>query len=165
MYRGFLRYFPNAVAAIAQLSQIASDQHGHEHMHWDHAKSKDQTDAEARHMLELAMAENGEIDFRDEDGTHFLVKKAWRALADCERAHLAGTNIFAKTPLQEKYIEHSDNDNVRFTGEGESADRPFAFHPDNHCLACDGTGWDDYASSAGQPQPCPCCDGHGHFDY
>lgn len=150
VYRGMLRYFPNTCAAVAQLSMIASEQHGHDQLHWDPNKSSDQPDAEARHMLELAMAENGEIDFRDDDGVHWLVKKAWRALADCEQAHRNGTNIYAIDPhkiqsvesssnLKESNSEHPDNSNLRHTGEGEAVDRSAVEHTDR-CEWCLGSG-------------------------
>jgi len=74
MYSGLLRYFPNALIAVARRSQEGNDQH---HpgtpIHWDKNKSSDSADALLRHLVE------GELD-----------ALAWRALETLERAILNG---------------------------------------------------------------------------
>jgi len=74
LFSGLLRYFPNALVAVARRSQEGNDQHhpGTE-LHWDKAKSSDSADALLRHLVE------GELD-----------ALAWRALETLERAILNG---------------------------------------------------------------------------
>ncbi len=71
---GCLDYFPDALAAVAELSRKATEQH---HpgmpMHWDREKSGDEVDALGRHLLERGK--------RDGDGVRHSTKLAWRALA------------------------------------------------------------------------------------
>lgn len=71
---GFIDYFPDAIAAVARLSQIGNDQHNPgKPLHWDRSKSGDESDALMRHFLE-----RGTI---DTDGVRHSAKVAWRALA------------------------------------------------------------------------------------
>ena len=71
---GFIDYFPNAIAAIAALSQVGNDQHNPgKPLFWDRSKSGDESDALMRHFLE-----RGTI---DTDGVRHSTKVAWRALA------------------------------------------------------------------------------------
>lgn len=71
---GFLAYFPDAVRAVARLSQIGNDQHNPgKPLHWDRSKSGDEADALSRHFLERGT--------RDTDGVRHSAKVAWRALA------------------------------------------------------------------------------------
>jgi hypothetical protein len=76
LYRGLVVYFPNALAAVAHLSNAASTQHGHEVIHWDKTKSTDHLDCMLRHLLESGTT--------DDDGILHDVKVAWRALAHLE---------------------------------------------------------------------------------
>lgn len=72
--RGVLWYFPDAIAAVAEVSRIGNEQHNPgEEMHWARGKSMDQEDAIARHLIEA-----GKI---DSDGVRHSAKLAWRALA------------------------------------------------------------------------------------
>lgn len=74
MYRGLLCYFPDALAAVAECSAIANEQHNPgEEMHWAREKSTDHEDCLIRHMLDLGEA--------DSDGVRHAAKMAWRALA------------------------------------------------------------------------------------
>ena len=46
IYSGVLRYFPDAIAAVAELSRIGNDQHNPgEPLHWAREKSTDEHDA------------------------------------------------------------------------------------------------------------------------
>lgn len=75
---GVFDYFPAALAAVARLSQAGNDQHNPgEPLHWDRAKSGDEADALARHLLE-----RGTI---DTDGIRHSAKVAWRALANLQK--------------------------------------------------------------------------------
>jgi Domain of unknown function (DUF4406)/Domain of unknown function (DUF5664) len=75
MYRGLLRYFPDALAEVARVSQTGNRQHNDPNlpMHWDRKKSKDHGDCLMRHLTEA-----GKI---DEDGMRHTAKVTWRALA------------------------------------------------------------------------------------
>lgn len=69
VYSGVIKYFPDALVAIAKLSQQGNDQHNPgTPLHWDRAKSGDELDALMRHMLE---------------GDWTAV--AWRALANLQK--------------------------------------------------------------------------------
>jgi len=74
IYTGVIKYFPRAIAAIAQLSLTGGIQHGQtaDTLHWDRNKSGDEKDALMRHII-------------DEDWDQV----AWRALANLEK-HLEG---------------------------------------------------------------------------
>ena len=71
---GFLDYFPDAVAAVAEVSRVGNEQH---HpgtpLHWDRSKSTDEADALIRHFMERGTF--------DTDGLRHSAKAAWRALA------------------------------------------------------------------------------------
>lgn len=71
---GVLDYFPDALAAIAELSYIGNEKHNPgQPLHWARSKSTDEADCLIRHFLE-----RGTI---DTDGIRHSVKVAWRALA------------------------------------------------------------------------------------
>lgn len=77
VYSGCLRYFPRAIAAVAELSRVANDQHNPgEPLHWSRDKSADHHDCLARHLLEAGTV--------DTDGQRHSAKVAWRALAALE---------------------------------------------------------------------------------
>jgi len=71
---GFIDYFPDAIAAVAELSRIGNDQHNPgSPLHWDRSKSGDESDALMRHFLQ-----RGSV---DKDGVRHSAKVAWRAMA------------------------------------------------------------------------------------
>jgi hypothetical protein len=71
---GCLDYFPDAIAAVADLSRVGNDQHNPgQPLHWSRGKSDDHPDCLVRHLLE-----RGTI---DTDGVRHSAKVAWRALA------------------------------------------------------------------------------------
>lgn len=93
---GCLDYFPDAIAAVAELSYAATQQHHPgQPMHWDRTKSTDHADCAGRHLLQ-----RGTI---DTDGKRHSTKLAWRALAilqleiEAERAQLVASKSTAKT--------------------------------------------------------------------
>lgn len=71
---GCLDYFPDAIAAVAEVSRVGNEQH---HpgtpLHWDRSKSTDEADALIRHFMERGT--------RDTDTLRHSAKMAWRALA------------------------------------------------------------------------------------
>mgnify|MGYP000565292320 CR=1 FL=1 len=81
IYSGFVKYFPDAMKEVSNLSFVANEQHnpGTE-MHWDKSKSTDELDALMRHLADHS---NG-IEF-DDDGIRHLTKVAWRAMAMLQR--------------------------------------------------------------------------------
>lgn len=71
---GVLDYFPDAIAAIANVSFVGNEQHNPgQHLHWAREKSTDQDDTCMRHFLERGT--------RDVDGQRHTAKAAWRLLA------------------------------------------------------------------------------------
>lgn len=71
---GVIDYFPDALAAVAEVSFIGNQKHNPgEPLHWDRSKSTDEADALIRHFLE-----RGSL---DSDGARHSAKVAWRALA------------------------------------------------------------------------------------
>lgn len=81
---GVLDYFPDALAAVAELSKVGNDKHNPgEPLHWSRSKSKDHADTIIRHFLERGSF--------DTDKVRHSVKLAWRALAllqeEIEAAH------------------------------------------------------------------------------
>lgn len=72
---GLMDYFPDALAAVANVSYVANEQHNPgQPLHWDRAKSGDEGDALLRHFLERG-------GFDKKDGLRESAKLAWRALA------------------------------------------------------------------------------------
>lgn len=80
--RGCLRYFPDALLAVAQLSMFGNEKHNPgQPLHWSKEKSNDHADCVARHLLEPLG-----IDTSYGEGKHVLhsVAAAWRALANAQ---------------------------------------------------------------------------------
>ena len=74
MARGLLDYFPDALAAIADVSRVGSEQHNPgQPLHWSKHLSTDHADCLVRHLLD-----RGSL---DTDGLRHSAKMAWRALA------------------------------------------------------------------------------------
>lgn len=69
LYSGCIKYFPDALLAVAHHSYKGNEQHnpGTE-LHWDRSKSPDELDAMMRHVTERAW-----------------VDVAWRALANLQK--------------------------------------------------------------------------------
>jgi len=82
IYSGFIKYFPDAIAKVAELSRKGNDQHNPgKPLHWDRSKSGDELDALSRHLLDEA----GGVAV-DTDGVLHLTKCAWRAMAALQKA-------------------------------------------------------------------------------
>lgn len=81
VYEGFLKYFPDAVVAVANLSFVANEQHNPgQPVHWNRAKSTDELDCMIRHLLDHASGNPV-----DTDGLLHLAKVAWRAMAALQK--------------------------------------------------------------------------------
>jgi hypothetical protein len=77
LYRGLLRYFPDALCEVALCSLVGNAQHNAgEPLHWAREKSTDQLDAAVRHIVEAGK--------RDGDGVRHMAKAAWRCLAELQ---------------------------------------------------------------------------------
>ena len=71
---GVLDYFPDALLAVAQVSQAGNDQHNPGmSLRWTRGKSSDEADTLLRHFVERGTL--------DTDGIRHSAKMAWRALA------------------------------------------------------------------------------------
>jgi hypothetical protein len=71
---GLLDYFPNALAAVAEVSKVAGDKHHPgEPMHWERGKSMDHRNKIVRHLIDSGK--------KDKDGNRHSAALAWRALA------------------------------------------------------------------------------------
>lgn len=74
LWSGLFKYFPDALVAVAQLSQIGNEQHNPgQPLHWAREKSKDHEDTLLRHIMDSGST--------DSDGVRHTTKVAWRALA------------------------------------------------------------------------------------
>jgi hypothetical protein len=78
LYRGLLKYFPDALMEVANCSWVGNEQHNPgEDLHWAKEKSTDEADALMRHLIDAGT--------RDSDGIRHSAKVAWRALALLQR--------------------------------------------------------------------------------
>lgn len=78
IFSGVLKYFPDAIAAVAACSRQGNEQHNPgKPLHWDRSKSGDELDALTRHLMEAGTC--------DTDGIKHSVKVAWRALANLQK--------------------------------------------------------------------------------
>lgn len=74
MATGLLFYFPDALAAVSNVSWRGNNQHNPgKELHWDRSKSGDEADTAVRHL-----AQSGTL---DTDGVRHTAKAAWRILA------------------------------------------------------------------------------------
>lgn len=77
IFSGVIKYFPDALLAVAEVSRIGNDQHNPgQPLHWARGKSTDHLDCLLRHAMEA-----GTIDI---DGGRHSAKMAWRALAELQ---------------------------------------------------------------------------------
>lgn len=78
IWSGVLRYFPDAIAAVARLSKAGNDKHNPgKPLHWSRGKSNDHGDCIIRHQMdpEAVDPDTGEL---------HAVAVAWRALAQLQ---------------------------------------------------------------------------------
>ena len=74
---GVLKYFPRAIAAVAQASWAGNQQHHPDKpLFWDKTKSTDHLDCIGRHLIDAGTF--------DTDNIRHSAKLAWRALANLE---------------------------------------------------------------------------------
>jgi len=78
VFTGVLKYFPDAIMEVAKVSLAGNQQHHPDKpLHWDRAKSSDELDALARHLIDAGTV--------DDDGQLHSAKVAWRALANLQK--------------------------------------------------------------------------------
>jgi transcription elongation factor Elf1 len=93
---GVLDYFPDAIAAVAEVSLAGNEQH---HpgtpLHWDRTKSNDQSDALLRHMLDRGT--------RDADG----IRHSAKAEGSLARAgHAAARDRGGRRKIDRSWNDH-----------------------------------------------------------
>lgn len=90
-FTAFVKYFPDAIAACANLSRHSNEQHnpGTE-VHWDKSKSQDELDSLMNHVLDIG---SKGPESRDADGVLDAVKVGWRALANIQRLADKGVDV------------------------------------------------------------------------
>ena len=80
IWTGFVMYFPDVLAAVADVSKKGNDQHNPgESLHWAREKSTDQMNTAMRHMLDHARGNRF-----DTDGSRHLAKAIWRLCAELQ---------------------------------------------------------------------------------
>jgi Domain of unknown function (DUF5664) len=98
IFEGVLMYFPDAIAAVAAVSEAGNRQHNPgEPLHWARDKSTDQFNTAVRHLLDHRTGGRYDI-----DKTRHLAKAAWRVLAalqlDIEAEQLTATQQQSQNP-------------------------------------------------------------------
>ena len=74
---GFMDYFPDAMAAVAELSYLGNEKHNAgEPLHWSKEKSNDHADCLIRHFLQ-----RGTWDTLMDQPVRHTTEMVWRALA------------------------------------------------------------------------------------
>lgn len=80
IWTGVVMYFPDALAAVAEVSRVGNDQHNPgQPLHWAREKSTDQMNTAFRHMLDHARGQRF-----DTDGSRHLAKAIWRLCAELQ---------------------------------------------------------------------------------
>ena len=80
IWTGCVMYFPDSLAAVAEVSRIGNDQHNPgEPLHWAREKSTDQMNTALRHMID-----HGTGTLKDTDGAWHLAKAIWRLCAELQ---------------------------------------------------------------------------------
>ena len=80
IWDGVVMYFPDSVAAVAEVSRLGNEQHNPgEKLHWAREKSTDQMNTALRHMID-----HGQGNYRDTDGAWHLAKAIWRLCAELQ---------------------------------------------------------------------------------
>jgi hypothetical protein len=94
MYEGLLKYFPDALAAVAHLSWVGNQKHNPgEPLHWAKEKSTDHADCILRHLVDAQKAQDLGLDAAELEE---LAAVAWRALALWQSRSEA---ILARSPV------------------------------------------------------------------
>lgn len=94
---GCVAYFKDALKLVSWVSRVGNDKHNTgEPLHWDKAKSPDEKDAELRHMIDAIEGAPADPGLEELGNLGHLASKAWRALADLQRACDAEREAYEK---------------------------------------------------------------------
>lgn len=108
LWSGVLRYFPDALAAVARLSKAGNDKHNPgEPLHWSRGKSDDHGDCLVRHQMTP-----DELD--PETGELHATAVAWRALAQLQL--LEEARCAANTNCTHTFTQFGTGDTCRLCG-------------------------------------------------
>jgi hypothetical protein len=100
-------YFPDALAAVAEVSFKGNEQHNPgQPLHWNRDKSQDFADTIMRHLIERGTM--------DTDGLRHSAKLAWRALANLQVE--LERDLGLSLPRNAKSTETKNNDEQRSVG-------------------------------------------------
>lgn len=81
IFDGVIMYFPDAVAAVSEVSVAGNEQHNPgEPLHWARGKSMDQFNTALRHMIDHKRGRVFDVE-KSGKRTRHLAKAAWRVLA------------------------------------------------------------------------------------
>jgi hypothetical protein len=108
---GFLDYFPDAIAAVAEVSFIGNEQHNPgQPLHWDRSKSTDEFDCMMRHALQRGT--------RDKQGVRETARMVWRALAYLQK-EIESENVDVTFVEEQHWLgePHNPEHDHRFTSE------------------------------------------------
>ncbi len=125
---GLLDYFPDALAAVAEVSLVGNEKHNPgQPLHWSREKSADHPDCVARHLMERGRFDTIILP----DGRTYAIRHsaemAWRALAVLqEELEAAGAAL----------------------SRGSSREEPRAQPADEQCLLHEIAGWSDVMRGA-----------------
>jgi hypothetical protein len=134
LLRGCLRYFPAALAGIANVSQIGNDKHNPgQEMHHARGKSWDHGDCIVRHLLDaqdmLAAYERGDSTVTQKDIMLEINQMAWRALAYAQEMHeqfgapMAPGAKLANQELIESFDEETGTETITTIPKSERKSR------------------------------------------
>jgi len=102
VYDSVLRYFPNAITAVAEVARVGNDQHNPgQPMKWAVEKSTDEGNALMSHLLKRAAGYTWAP-----EGTRHLAHVAWRALAMLEREIIAENTDAANVFFNDGEVGH-----------------------------------------------------------
>ena len=92
LFRGCLKYFPAALAGVAQISKIGNDKHNPgEELHHARGKSSDHGDCIIRHLTDvadlLAALERNNSSVTPQHVLNEVNQLVWRALAFSQEVH------------------------------------------------------------------------------
>jgi hypothetical protein len=88
IFRGFLRYFPAAIAGAAKVSRLGNDKHNPgQEMHHARGKSNDHGDCIVRHLMDHEVDAGAGIGIDPEDNLPHVDKLLWRAAALSQEWH------------------------------------------------------------------------------
>lgn len=136
---GVVDYFPDALVAVARLSQIGNDQHNPgQPLHWSRGKSTDHRDTLLRHFTDAGTL--------DTDGVRHSAKVAWRALAILQLEIEAARLTDLASPVgQSEYKVAVDLPSGAPTSEwfygGEKAKKAFVGLPPDSLVEYQGAPW------------------------